>query len=238
VFSAVAEYLIESVAVPKDVLDPVAPFGDLTILVNPAFEAARYHPLHSILANRRFPSQQQVPVFMSVTAENDWATGLAFPAGRTIGWYGSTRGPRERATNFRTMGHVPWMQTHELSAPGLPAAQARQKLIDTPPLTSEARRAVRAGETATSRSFLESEVDAGGMLKPGWSRSYSSGAKLQQVPPEPAPGEAGIAPNCPFWVVQAKKEVVDGHSGIFRTVFLDFLRQVLDEVVRRTPPSV
>jgi hypothetical protein len=236
VFSAVAEYLIESVAVPKDVLDPVAPFGDLTILVNPAFEAARYHPLHSILANRRFSSQQQVPVFISVTAENDWATGLAFPAGRMIGWNGSTKGPRQRATNVKTMGHVPWMRTHELSAPGLPAGQARHKLIETIPLTDEERRAVRTREDAAFRARVDTEVGADGLLLPGWSRTYSSGAVLRQVQPKPEPREAGIAPNCPFWVVRAKKEVVDGHNGIFRTVFLDFLRQVLDDVVR-TPTA-
>lgn len=232
VFSAVAEYLIESVAVPKDVLDPVAPFGDLTILVNPAFEAARYHPLHSILANRRFSTQQQVPVFMSVTAENDWATGIAFPAGRMIGWNGATKGPRECSTNFKTMGHVPWMRTHELSAPGLRAGQARHKLIETTQLTDEERLAVRTREDAAFRAFVATEVDENGLLKAGWSRAYSSGALLRQVQPKPAPGEAGIAPNCPFWVVRATKEVVDGHNGIFRTVFLDFLRQVLDDVVR------
>ncbi len=39
VYSALAEYLVESVAEPEGDLDLVAPFGDLTILVNPAFEA-------------------------------------------------------------------------------------------------------------------------------------------------------------------------------------------------------
>src|SRR5207237_1072565 len=38
-FSAVDEYLIESVARPKKV---ARPFGDLIILVNPAFEATRF----------------------------------------------------------------------------------------------------------------------------------------------------------------------------------------------------
>jgi hypothetical protein len=84
---------------------------------------------------------------------------------------------------------------------------------------------------------VETEVDADGLLLAGWSRTYSSGAVLRQVQPKPEPHEAGIAPNCPFWVVRAKKEVVDGHNGIFRTVFLDFLRQVLDDVVR-TPTAI
>jgi hypothetical protein len=33
-------------------------------------------------------------------------------------------------------------------------------------------------------------------------------------------------PGNPFWVVEASREVIDGHNGIFGLVFLGFLRQV------------
>jgi hypothetical protein len=127
VHAAVAEYLVES-AITSDDMNAVLPFGDMTILVNPAFEASRYYPLHSIVAAKRF-APRQAPVFISVTAENDDATGKAFPAGRHLSlWTGASVDQMEREANFNTMGHVPWMQTHEIKkAPS--AANADVKLV-------------------------------------------------------------------------------------------------------------
>ena len=62
-----------------------------------------------------------------------------------------------------------------------------------------------------------------GHLKANWKREYTNGAILEHL--------SGCADN-PFWTIQATPDVVDGHSGIFRPVFLDFLRQVCDDRLR------
>lgn len=232
VYAAVAEYLIESVAVPDEAIDLVVPFGDLTILVNPAFEASRYHPLHAILARRRF-APHQVPVFLSITASNDWATGLVFPLGRLVSFYtGRSRDTREHVANYETMGHVLWMQTHDLSFEEAASPAASTRLTATKPLDDDERRSRLAAEDADYQAFRHGQTGTDGHLMPGWSRRYTSGALLRQTRPEPDAGEPGLTPDNPFWTVRASPDIVNGHNGIFRLVFLDFLRQVLDDTFR------
>ncbi len=58
-------------------------FGDLVLLINPAFEAMRYSTLFDIAQDhcRRYFSSQ-MPRMLILTSEGDDATGTAFPAGR------------------------------------------------------------------------------------------------------------------------------------------------------------
>jgi hypothetical protein len=124
VYSALAQSLIEAAATQAGHVVPS--FADLVLLVNPAFEAVRYLPVHDLVKERgqgSFATNQE-PLFVSVTATNDWATGLAFPAGMAINRIEeSTRGDEEKQALIRTMGHVRWMRTHELSSGGLRQVQ-------------------------------------------------------------------------------------------------------------------
>jgi hypothetical protein len=96
--------------------EPIAGFGDLVLLLNPAFEASFYRSFETLvrpggkadpgLARERFSPQQQ-PLMVTLSAENDWATGLAFPIGQVLG------------LNFaqirrKTLGNYPSALTHEL----------------------------------------------------------------------------------------------------------------------------
>ncbi len=58
-------------------------FGDLVLLVNPAFEALRFSTLYDISqhACRRY-FKTQLPKLVILTSESDYATKLAFPVGR------------------------------------------------------------------------------------------------------------------------------------------------------------
>ncbi len=58
-------------------------FGDLVVLMNPAFEALRYATLYDISQEscRRF-SPNQLPKLAILTSTGDDATGIAFPMGR------------------------------------------------------------------------------------------------------------------------------------------------------------
>jgi hypothetical protein len=72
-------------------------FGDLVVLVNPAFEALRYATLYDMsqdLCRRYWDSQ--TPKLAILTSEADQATGMAFPAGRFFSTLFETHGTLAR----------------------------------------------------------------------------------------------------------------------------------------------
>jgi len=69
---------------PAGIASDVRGFGDLVVLLNPAFEATQFLS-HRLMSNERghyFDSQ--LPVLAVLTSESDWATKYAFWAGRTV----------------------------------------------------------------------------------------------------------------------------------------------------------
>ncbi len=69
---------------PVGVSSDAIGFGDLVVLLNPAFEATRFLNL-SLMANERgtyFDSQ--LPILAAMTSEADWATKYAFWFGRVV----------------------------------------------------------------------------------------------------------------------------------------------------------
>jgi pimeloyl-ACP methyl ester carboxylesterase len=225
-FTAVSEYLIESVILCQCNSEKhiVRPFGDLIILINPAFEAARYLPLYSVVLQTDYPKNQR-PCFLTVTSTNDDATGNWFPIGR---WF-DTRlesvrrnalpwGPpnAQGEAILNTMGHLQWLITHKLSCPKTQES-AHQ------PYKGEGRVRLNWDEEEKDFNKFNQRFRADGHLQENWKRTYSSGAVLEHVCGDP---------DNPFWTIEATPEVVDGHSDIYRPVFLDFLRQVCDDRLR------
>jgi hypothetical protein len=116
VYSAIAQSLIEAAAAEGKAALPA--FANLVLLVNPAFEAVRYLAVHCLVEERakRAVPQQPRPVFVSVTASNDDATGILFPLGMAFTLFQeSATTPHERAALWHTMGHLDWLRTHELA---------------------------------------------------------------------------------------------------------------------------
>lgn len=122
VYSALAQALIETAATP----DVPPTLADLVLLVNPAIEAARYLPIHALTGEPQQSTQEpQPPLFVCVTAKNDYATRWAFPVGN---WFSSfmqyifadsgkkEKDKRQREAIRNTIGHVPWLKTHDLAA--------------------------------------------------------------------------------------------------------------------------
>ncbi len=106
-------------------------FGDLVILLNPAFEALRFATLYDMSQDhcrRYLPSQ--TPRLAILTSEGDEATGMAFPAGRFFSTLFETYGtlPRnictadgskelniaERQADRSAVGHFQPYFTHQL----------------------------------------------------------------------------------------------------------------------------
>jgi hypothetical protein len=206
VYSAVAQSLIEAAATPLGRVVPA--FANLVLLVNPAFEAARYLPVFEQIENDHGFVPNQPPVFVSVTGQNDRATGCAFPIGETLGSLGeSTRTRRERQALINTMGHLRCMLTHDLSAPGVNVPVSQQ--AHPGPAKSARRTNLVTSEQAE------------------WTSSH--GARLRRLP--------GVPTNNPFWNVRATPAVIDGHNGIFGDAFIGFVHDLVATHMAHTRSS-
>ena len=117
-------------------------FGDLVVLVNPAFEALLYASLSDASTARTAYARSQLPVLAILTSAKDTATGWWFPAGRWFStWFEQHRNQQrfnpvtgrrepvsERAADIRAVGHFDPYRTHELrAAADTSAAQVEER---------------------------------------------------------------------------------------------------------------
>ena len=256
VYSAVSQFMINSsVAYTEDKgageYDVVDSFGDLIVLVNPAFEGSRYEPLHWIAAHRHYPPGQQ-PVFAAFTSRGDSATRKAFPAGRSISEslesYSDSRdqshtSAEERLANLRTVGHLDRYRTHRLefegrstlaagagATPGCdcPYATEIQGLAGSTPASRDDR-LLREGEEFNEFTRVWRDL-AGGHLKPDWRRHFSNGTVL--IHDQATNPENGLPhPENPFWIVTVDPELIDGHNDFYNPKFLGFLLELYDDLI-------
>jgi hypothetical protein len=107
--------------------DVARSFGDLVILVNPAFEGSAFESLQAAATNRCYPEVQR-PAMIVVTSTADDATRLAFPAGRTLSnLFERTQCPDERKAVLHTVGHLDRYRTHVLKLKGMEPARKQEK---------------------------------------------------------------------------------------------------------------
>ena len=66
----------------KNSVDTAKGFGDLVVLLNPAFEAMSYAPLYDMAQARCSYFDNQQPKLVVLTSESDDATKYLFPLGR------------------------------------------------------------------------------------------------------------------------------------------------------------
>jgi hypothetical protein len=194
----------------------IAGYGDLVVVVNPAIEAMRYEPIRELMQSHRSPSgfaPNQNPVFVEMTSEADWATGIAFPIGRSIdAAFESFTGNAERREAMSSLGHYPPFWTHRLEGP---MAQADRN-PEPPPIDVDRECVAFARFNARER--------VRGYLRPGWRRRYRTGAVLT--------ANSQFDPNDPFWIVVTDKSMIEGHNDIEEPIFVDFVRQLYDDLVR------
>ena len=172
----------------KTMTDTAKGFGDLVVLMNPAFEALRYASLYDLSRERCTYFADQLPRLAILTSEADWATGLAFPAGRFFSTlfeshntleriYACAQQPqkvelREAEADRNTVGHFEPFLTHTLhaatanraaSAGGLSIQRLKQLWIEQSPsatLHLDGTQLVHLGRTHPLNPYLNIRVDA------------------------------------------------------------------------------
>jgi hypothetical protein len=192
--------------------------ADLVVLINPAFEAARFRTLHdrgAMLAPTL--SSTQPPVLAIFTSKGDAATKVAFPIGRGLNTlFESHPRPGQRAENRTAVGHYPPFITHQLvvGKNGLNGVEQAQDEAAVVERFRQARRAWLAYKRGTTDSWDIGDV----CLVPKAVTSCSDAdpqAKVQ--PPE--------ALRNPYMVIHVDNEIITGHNQIWAQHFSNFLYQ-------------
>jgi hypothetical protein len=242
VYTALAQYFIDRAAATamaislggalnRDKL--IEGYGDLVVIINPAVEAISWEPVRQLMEGRKTSDYApwQRPVFVEVTSEADDATGIAFPLGRSLDTVTENFiSPDERQEAMLSLGHYEPFLTHDLTTAG--NAITRQAAADRLTHLAQATRAEATDELHSlvqaecrAHALFEAQWRRDGYLLPGWTRRYSAGAVLSH--------RAGskFDPNDPFWIVRADKSVIASHSDIDEPVFVDFVRQLYDDLL-------
>ena len=265
IFKALAQPLIERAVkmLPNPDHDPnlsgdygyeiAHSFGDLVLLVNPAFEGSAFESLQFAATNRCYPAAQR-PVMLVVTSQADDATGVAFPLGRTFSnLFSRSRCPAQRKAVLHTVGHLDRYQTHELLLKGVtPGALKPKKLPDEGkcgcpflgPIEDFKMEASDAAFFAALRKVeaeRRSEREKRGRGEAGAEKVFEMGAQEEYGSPEEyretsygfdSSGHEMVldrspdyVANYPYLVISTTADFIPDHSTIYDERFTDFLRR-------------
>jgi hypothetical protein len=231
VFSAVANVLKSRVmeARVRTMLDreeaPIEGFGDLVVLVNPAFEASLYAPLDELIGASPEFSSRQSPVMVILASETDTTTRLYFKVGRWLETVLQRTGPRSpRDMLVRTVGNYDPFVTHRASvaadarvAPGGSLRGMVKNCECTLPMADVDVEAIDRLLAVLRLSPEEAAKALTPTLCPGHDRLGPVGLDCVVTRP----------PGLPLWVVRASDEVVSGHSGFFTRPVTDIVRNLV-----------
>tara|TARA_R110002073_G_scaffold286902_2_gene451597 strand:+ start:1600 stop:2931 length:1332 start_codon:yes stop_codon:yes gene_type:complete len=182
-------------------------FGDLVVLINPAFEATDFLNL-SLMANERgryFATQ--LPVLAVMTSESDWATKYAFWAGRLV------------STLFNTYKDISYINK----------ATAAEQIISE----GEANRTAIGHFTPIKTHYLkhkpeqkeESDMSVYQRVQAGWDADAPdtniefNDSILHHL-------NNSISHN-PYLVIKVDKRIIPNHGDIFNDAVEDFIRNFI-----------
>lgn len=218
-------------------------FGDLVILVNPAFEGSAFETLQATATSRCYPPNQR-PAMIVVTSTADAATRLAFPAGRTISnLFERTQCPDQRKAVMHTVGHLDRYKTHELKLKGVePARRQEDKRKEGDcgcPYLAPIEEFQMRGEdeaflqemqkiqAARQQSDGKTVYEIGGQeaypsVEAFVETSYGKDADGYEMVLDRSPDYAA---NYPYLVISTNADFIPSHSAIYGERFTDFLRR-------------
>ena len=210
VFTALSQILMERFVQtkgPVGVASDVRGFGDLVVLVNPAFEATQFLN-HRLMSNERghyFDSQ--FPVLAVLTSESDWATKYAFWAGRAVSTLFNTYKDikyinkatnkediiSERSANRTAIGHFKPIETHFLEYK--PDAKAEDDMVTYQRVKTQWDKDAPDNAIEFNYSVLRHNNNSVG--------------------------------HNPYLIIKVDKQIIPSHSDIFSNEVGDFIRNFI-----------
>lgn len=193
----------------------VGGFGDLIVLINPAFESELFAPLSDMSTERGTYFKSQLPLMAVLTSDADYATRFAFPFGRFFSTvfeeehdsYRFNAVTRKQETinesdaNMIALGHFAPYETHRL----YPSDDTPREEIEE--LTAMA--SVRAALSA-SKAWEDD--------KPG-SKIRIAGLTLER--------SATSAGRNPYLVIKADDSLITEHNDIDDPRIIEFIKQLV-----------
>jgi hypothetical protein len=188
----------------KGFTDSAKGFGDLVVLLNPAFEALRYSPAFDLGQSRCSYFSGQAPKLAILTSETDYATGMAFPLGRAFNTFFETHNEVERndcgyrmtldegEADRNAVGHYLPLVSHTL----------------TPMRDKKALQVARSAE-----------------IKNVWANQTSGGST--QFGKTLLAHLKKTVPRSPYLNIRVDKELMDGHNDIFRPEVAGFIELLI-----------
>lgn len=200
---------------PPGTQGDVEGFGNLVVLINPAFEAQPFSSASDMSAERGTYFRSQLPVMAILTSEADYATRYAFPAGRrlstlfektsdTTRWNATSQQDEiisESEANVTAIGHFEPFRTHKLYPP---QAASRGGVAE---LSSSER--ISSALTAASKWMDDS---------PGSTIPFA-GLTLERT--------VTSAGRNPYLVIRVDKTLITDHNDIDDRRIIDFVKQLV-----------
>ena len=225
---------------PDKKADPyLAREGDLIVTINAAVEAASFEPLWKAARNAK-PRSYHGPVFVSITSDNDDATGIAFPAARFFSTIFNRYPPgdtQERAAARETIGHDADLIDYQLNKVSLLNQNdpSLQLAPDPDCVTSAALDTFAEQFGAESQRIddlaeaLSTTRDANKLSRDYFPRQFcllrpdGPDASIALVP------KKNVNLNSPVWNIETARPVLNDHSDLLNPLLLDVLRQLYEE---------
>jgi len=242
-YSALAPIFMERLLEPPAVEShkPAATgFGDLVMLINPAFEAARYGVLRDAAlaewnrTNRRDdggPGSRLNLVIL--TSRSDAATGTAFPIGRVVpGLLQAHQNRTQYWANITAVGHYQPFITHTLLPTPKLTNWSQLAMADAQPdLTETNATATRKpprgfAEQSKTTEDDENQIGSDSATVDEILRKQNTDAKARKKPLRMTYTKLTTRTNMseePFMVVAVDKKIIPDHSRIHKPILLGFL---------------
>ena len=216
VFSAVSPVLMERMVENNDgagVAQPPKTLGDLVVLINPAFEAARFEPLERLAATKSFPPETNCTLAV-FTSTADWATGLAFPIGREVSTVFESYVNRQQAkADVIAVGHYAPYISYKLNLLDK-NAKSKTMLVSTNEATPSA--------SADSILSMRDKIQRFSTQRAVTTNELTYDFTHCQLAPT-----TNCVHNDPVFNVAVAPAIIPNHDDIDRGVFIRFLAEFL-----------
>ena len=192
----------------KAYIGPAQGFGDLVVLLNPAFEALSYAPFYDLAQARCSYFDNQVPKLVILTSEADYATKLAFPAGRIFSTFFETHNTIERNECKRSLTLDEGEADRNTVGHYLPLISHTLKPVDTIGQTQQ----MAVASFANMKNIWSTQTKGG-------STQFGSTVLTHLNKTEP---------RNPYLNIRVDKELIADHNDVFGGRVMDFLRLLIE----------
>ncbi|HEX5057451.1 MAG TPA: alpha/beta hydrolase [Gammaproteobacteria bacterium] len=210
VFSALSQILMErfvDTKGPAGISSNIRGFGDLVVLINPAFEALRFASLSDMANERAAYFPDQAPVLAILTSETDYATKYAFWAGRAL----STLFDSHRTVDRFNKGAGREQEIHQGEAD-------RNTIGHFKPYITHRLDPDASLQEASMLQVLDSVRDGWAQDAPGQEIRFQ-GSVLKHL-------DRSVTRN-PYLNIEVDKKIIPGHNEIYDPRVLDFLANLI-----------